>query len=297
MSTIMLDLAATKKKKKKRLVLPPLPPPGLVIADARPTASFYAGNDFYRIAVDRFDSVQTHQHYVQYTMNNLHGFLGGRNLITPFSIRNNQAKIIAFTFKTILMYNKIVAPYKFRLFECDGPGVLLGEPVVYAKGHVTKLYFAKSIVDRILDANSPNAVFKYSDDIKVNAHKTLNINDPDCDRKATLEQFAHQDLIYRLFIIADHLATHYIDEYTSGEETDWINHSKFGTLSPSATTTHIVYRLTSAVVRNSVNQSVLFKYNGSGGLFKDTAVSRTWPHVKQIENPVTEPSPLLRQLY
>lgn len=303
-----------KRKRRRTTARPPLPPPPGLVYNAPPHVSFYVGHETYRLvtAADRLDSVRMHQHYVQYAMNNVYGFLTARNCTTEFGIRSNQAKIIAFLFKTILVYNRIVSPYRFRLYECDNAALLLGEPVVFVTrsgdtgAAAIDLYFSKTIVDRLVDAGAPNVGFRYSDDVKEDANKNLDLQAVGCAGKGSSsssssshEQFAHQDLIFRLFIIADHLATHYIDEYISGQ-TDWINHYRFGCCGGPATTTHIVFKLTSAIVRNASTRPVLFNttpQHHHHHNYRNFSSSPPPPFVNQIENPVTEPSALLRQLY
>lgn len=114
------------------------------------------------------------------------------------------------------------------------------------------------------------------------------------------------DILNRLFIMADHFCTHFIEIYRHGR-TDWINHTNFGTR--GGVTAHTVFKLTSAITSNhnggvtsipllTGNISDAFQsHQDSTTLFSFGNTMTTSANLSTLTNPVFDPTSLLHSIF
>ena len=205
--------------------------------------------------------------YFQNIMDNTYGFLIFKNMTNCADVCNKVSEILTYIFKSILDYNKIQT-YSDILIGESYSSVIVGEPIIYMmdkKSCKLKLFFFMPCIANIL-ASSTNYSVRFSDDIKnscfkdslsmifENQHLYQTINDHDIEL---------QNLILKLFIISDHSATHFMEEYKTCN-TDWINHHNFGQILKGQIITYNTIFNISATIKANVPKPIIIT-GGRGG--------------------------------
>ncbi len=227
-----------------------------------PCESFYVGKQKYEIC--EYDQpMQLFQIYMQSIMNLVYGLLCKYNIqddTDPVNIIQNSSFILSYIFQSILRYNKVILPYTTKLYTSND-SFCLSEPIYFdfadasdynntpsarrvanpntnessAVGLVLNLYINEDLVHNILNSTASSANITFSEEIKSSNNIFTRPVTANC---SFTKYFNHQDIIFKLFVIADHAATHYIQLYKSGE-TDWVNHKAFG--QQNATTVYSIF--------------------------------------------------------
>jgi len=204
--------------------------------------SFYLGKTKYRVA-ECDKPMDIFQIYVQSIMNLVFGLLSNYNIQLDTDTENimqNKAFILSYIFQAILRYNDITLPYKMKLYSSND-SFCLSEPMYFDFGETTTaeddnlyicLYVNEELVNNILKSTSSPTI-TFSDEIKCSSNIFCKNSIKNCTN-----HFQNQDIIFRLFTIADHAATHFYQLYKTGS-TDWVNHKGFG--NQSATTIHSIF--------------------------------------------------------
>ena len=198
--------------------------------------------------------------YFQNILNNTYGFLIFKNMTNCSDVCDNVSEILTYIFKSILDYNKIQTYSDIIIGESYG-SIILGEPITYImdnKSRKLKLFFFMPCIANILASNT-NYSIRFSDDIKnscfkdslsiifENEHAYKTINDHDIEL---------QNLILKLFMISDHIATHFIEEYKTNN-TDWINHQNFGEVLKGEIITYNTIFNISATIKVNVPKPII----------------------------------------
>lgn len=259
---------------------------------------FYIGTRQYQLTKQQ-KPLDYYYNYMQFVFNLLYGYLDYNNYSTDAKIKRNYKSIIAYIFQTILRYNYIVTPYKMHLFELPGP-VLLGEPAKYIINKFDtsiSLYFSQTIIEQFLSKSLQYIIFKFSEDItrcdKSSILKsTVDTLHNSSSKPRDCNHFDNQNLAFKLFTIADHLATHYMDEYKTGS-TDWISHYEFG--NQNYTTTNSVFKINANIINNTPKALV---YNtNSKSILQQQNQQKVYniPQISRITS--IAQSPLFNQIY
>lgn len=247
---------------------------------------FYVGVEKYRI-LENNSILDNHNAYLKFVISNMHGFITARNLTTKLLLKDNACRLIAQAFFSILDYNNILHIGTCKLIETY-KSVLLGEPCFYRTQKtsindniILLLYFNRSIINSF--------IFQYYDDsLTLKFAETIMDQKSICSAKLNVfenlkdtKPLDYQSVIFRLFIIADHLATHYMSEYIRGS-TDWIHHHSFLDLE-GATTTHLVFNINASIVTSSAKPMQLINLSNNATA-ADVSNIGTLEH---IENPIS----------
>lgn len=201
--------------------------------------------------------INKHLHYVHSIINNGFGFLLARNVITYRNVLNNINEILVQLFIAILRYNNILHYAKIKIGVVE-TNMILGEPMIYVINHATEalhLYVNPNLIEALVIRENTFSI-KFSEEIlnfpcKIRtAFETL-IRDGPMQQDFINEANASdiEKIMLKLFIIADHTATHYIQEYIK-RTTDWINHIDFTEDLSGFTTTALAFRISAALQAN-----------------------------------------------
>ena len=195
------------------------------------TKELFIGKECMEI-VKKQNHMDIFHRYLQSVMNNTYGFLIDQNFTNCSDVCDRVSAILTYIFKSILDYNKIQTYPNILLCE-SYKSIIFGEPMTYSmdkRSCKLKLLFFMPCIAHILASNTSYSI-RFSDDItKESCFKdSLSIvfgdeNEYDSSGDHDIEL---QNLIMKLFIISDHAATHFIEEYKTGN-TDWVNHQCFG---------------------------------------------------------------------
>lgn len=163
-------------------------------------------------------------------------------------------------FVTILRYNHVYIHPEIYLNTIDD-NVRMVEPAIYQyvhnKSHRLILHFSRPLIERLLNYDNRNIQITFDQKLKTETtasydrHKILNAS----EKYRPIQIFNNPvtaKKLYSLFVIADHMATHYLQDYRF-RETDWVNHANFGL--NCGVTISSIYNLT-AVVSNKPNTSI-----------------------------------------
>ena len=198
--------------------------------------------------------------YLQNILDNAYGFLVEHMWDNCLDVRTNTNKVLAHMFKSILAYNKILTYTKVWLYDSH-KHVILGEPMGFYmddKSCELKILFFMPCIENILNNNSSQPI-RFSDDISKDGtfkdslsivfEKEISDNSMKYDYGDY--DIELQNLLLKLFLIADHAATHFIEEYKT-KSTDWVNHHKFGAQFNGEIVTYCsVFDISASVVTNA----------------------------------------------
>lgn len=194
---------------------------------------FYIGTTQYSI---KYTSEDEYIKYLTHIFGNVEGWLSqihAKSYKMVFESAKNASMAIALIFYTILKYNGISINPDIDI-GLNGGYVGLTEPVMFSYNSTTRkvtLYFSESILRSIL--NEPvNTQTKLVLDTKLknNQNRSLGkiINGNFKCNYISGADSSNDEAFYRLIVIADHCATHFIELYYN-QESDLVTHTGFGT--------------------------------------------------------------------
>lgn len=128
------------------------------------------------------------------------------------TIKFGAVKIICRGFLTILNMNNVLIQRPLKIIQSDQ---LVGVDFVTYDVRHNRLYFCMPSITQFLEHA------QYPINIKMGAMDMGEMP------QSSGRPISHQSEYLKLLVIADHLATHYIELYKLGS-TDWINHTHFG---------------------------------------------------------------------
>ncbi|UBZ25557.1 hypothetical protein CcNV_072 [Crangon crangon nudivirus] len=205
----------------------------------------FIGNRSFDIIKTK-DPLELYRIYIQNILNKLYGHIQYHNMKSMETVYANLHRLLTTGFLAILEYNNVLYPSNVSIVV-TGQNVVLGEPVVYVKKNDTIcLYINGDTLEKLLPTDVTYPI-SYSEEI---LHSQVNctpvFSQEDSSTMGTIVIANLQQVLLRLLIYADHAATHYIDEYITGD-TDWINHIDYGNKVPGYISTHILFRVQSAI--------------------------------------------------
>ncbi|UHB41798.1 hypothetical protein MrNuV_ORF075 [Macrobrachium rosenbergii nudivirus] len=183
----------------------------------------YMGTKMFKIDKN-VDPLEVFNDYFIKVLNNTSGYILDEN-ISIDSLINDPCKVITHMFLSILYFNNILIPSQVNL-HVHTTSFLLGECIYYQKDYqknILNIHIAKPLILSMLKKQVEYEI-KYSNDI-ITAQYCMrdNLTKSDNNIEFSPEIYKH---IQKLFVIADHAASHYIEEYITGK-TDWIHHINF----------------------------------------------------------------------
>lgn len=185
--------------------------------------TMYMGDCKFRI-LTKFSPIVNFNAYFSYVINNMCGYINS-NTLDLSQLKYNAEKVLTQGFLACLYYNNVVLPNKIQLMVHDG-SILLGECLYYTcsytKDELT-LHISRTLTTRmILAAMKHNIIF--SDEIN---KEQLSFKDSLMSNVTYISSDELNRVLTTLFVIADHAATHFIEDYVHNQ-TDWIHHFNFG---------------------------------------------------------------------
>lgn len=138
-------------------------------------------------------------------------------------IKSIVPNVIISTFFSILEYNNFFINIPTSVIITN-KNMCLGEPLFFnlCNKKQLKIYVSENLINLFLDQNKISA-YNITFDSKLNNEKFEEYEDFDCCNLLDTKQ----PYIHKIFTLADHLATHFLDVINSGK-TDWIHHREFG---------------------------------------------------------------------
>ena len=248
----------------------------------------YIGKDCVEI-IKKQTPMDLFRRYLQTILDNTYGFLMDHNLTKCFDVYKNFPMVLAHIFKSILEYNKIQTYSNIYLCE-SYKSIIFGEPMVYQANDEScelKLLFFVPCIENILADNSSQSI-RFSDDIikERGFRDSLSIifekeisgksgdYDDDFGQNYDVEL---QNILLKLFQIADHAATHFIEHYKT-KTTDWINHHMFGVkLKGEIVTYCTVFDISASIVENASKPIIIS--GGDKKLEKQEKNNSNWDFV------------------
>ncbi|QBB28664.1 hypothetical protein HgNV_059 [Homarus gammarus nudivirus] len=208
----------------------------------------YMGKVRYNI-ITRYTPLEIFNTYYNSVINGVCGYIEHEN-INIHQLKVDPVHILSQTFLYCLYYNNIIIPNKIILHKHE-TNVLLGESIYFNKSYEKnelKIHISKPIVLNYLNNEDVYDVTFSS-----------RINNETCSIKETLESFREgfnittdiYNTLTKLFVLADHAATHYIEEYIT-DSTDWIHHINFGKSINAFTLINTIFKI-SANISNATN--------------------------------------------
>lgn len=200
----------------------------------------FIGNRPYILRAQKSDTREAYS-FIQQIFNSLYSFLSRKESMLFGNLEKDYPLIVAHLFFSILHYNRIRdLPARINLYTVENEAIALAEPVIYLPDKYENsicLAFSLSLIRSFLKSRDHTVRIKFSENI-INDE---NIDDGDTGassggiwgnlnpRNRTCEKIfkSSRDDFFRAFILADHLATHFVEERELGK-TDWISHSNFG---------------------------------------------------------------------
>ncbi|UVT30857.1 hypothetical protein PvNV_053 [Penaeus vannamei nudivirus] len=203
----------------------------------------YVGKVPYTIS-EKVKPVEDFYHYFKTVMNNVCGFIEEKNISLDV-IKTDPATAACHLFLSMLYYNNIVIPHKIKLLKFDSP-IVLGECIYY-----TKKYEHNELNVCVSNQLIQNLFYKdFSHDINFsrrinNEQYSLKNDIMEASSSIVVSQEMYKCLVI-LFVICDHAATHFIEEFMTGD-TDWINHQNFGKCVSNMVTTNSIFDISAQV--------------------------------------------------
>lgn len=169
--------------------------------------------------------------YIDYTFSNIISSISNEIDFTDLSksiINSNDIlnRILITGFLSILSYNYIPIPYKIKYSSVDDR-VYLGEPMYcFFDDGVLYILISKLILHSYLKSNANTFDISFNHDITsyeniilTRYHSQLSPN-----KKKILDPI-NLKFLYKIFVVIDHFAVHYINEHVNKLQPDWIDHS------------------------------------------------------------------------
>lgn len=162
--------------------------------------------------------------YFMFVLNSVCGYIANEDYSID-QIRQNPANTLSHMFLSILYYNNIIIPLNITIQKHES-NMILGECLYYNKCYdknELNIHICNNLIMEFLD-NEDTYDMTFS----------KKINYEQYSMKENLQQFKDDivitsdmyKLLVSLFVIGDHAATHYIEDYVLGK-TDWIHHFCF----------------------------------------------------------------------
>lgn len=235
--------------------------------------------------IEAKSSVNLIQIYVQSIMNAIYGHMMGTMVSewTASAYLNNAPELLLVLFQTILRYNNAIVPYKMKLYSTASK-ICLGEPMFYQiKDSELLVYINTQIVGKILKNTSETSIT-----MSMEITETDSWPLPQCGQK-----FTNQDQIFKLFVVADHAATHYLQQYKTGK-TDWIAH--FGFDKQQVTTLASAFSISANLIRNNKVMIKNLSQSRTADLFMGSnhlySGSSSGFQLANIDGPIVNPNQL-----
>lgn len=220
-----------------------------IASRVKATNNIFIGTKQY-VVNKNVSNIDIHANYMQSVFNNTYGYLNASTIHNLETLYKFKVNVLVHMFMSILMYNNILYYTNIKVYETMDE-TILGEPFTYILDHNT------STLKLFISLNTLNLLLENQKDYSINFSNEI-INSA-CNANSThsliKKNFIHsisdiQQLLMKFFIIVDHAATHFIEEYIHNT-TDWVNHFKFGQTIAGYTTSHSVFKIT-AHIQNTV---------------------------------------------
>ncbi|UOT91819.1 CmNV_060-like protein [Aratus pisonii nudivirus] len=214
---------------------------------SKPSSYLYMGKTKFQINKN-FNPITNFNDYFMYVINEICGYIESNN-IQLIDIKQNPFNIIAHAFLSILNYNNIIFPQKVKIIKHD-KNMIIGEPIYYKctyEKNELNIHMCKNFILSILFHDHIHEI-NFSSYIN---HEQYSIKD---NLQKPRSNFIVSDEMYKIFtsiiIIADHAATHYIEDYLF-DNTDWIHHFYFGKELSNYTLISTVFSVSANVVNTN----------------------------------------------
>ncbi|QLI62435.1 KN57gp_069 [Dikerogammarus haemobaphes nudivirus] len=224
----------------------------------------YIGLEEYIIKNNTIDPLQMHNNYIQTILNSAMGYIKSKSYNTYENILKNRPNILSHIFCAILDFNNILFYSKIKIFTVSEE-ICLGEVLVYYIDHSTEtmnLYISLSVLESMFNnVTKKSYPIIFNEQLKRSSNCTSRFLSPlgENNIEANIIKKNIDDIkscLLLLQIIADHAATHFIEEYIYNR-TDYIQHLNFASTLVGYTTTHIAFRI-SANIQHETNKLKIF---------------------------------------
>ncbi len=189
-----------------------------------PVEYFYMGTCKYGVSTC-YNPLSTFNNYFNFVVNDICGYITNSNM-DVLQLKYNPEKPLAHAFMSILYYNNVIVPTKIKI-QIHESNMILGECMYYNKSYEKNelsLHICNNLVTRLL-ISTENFDITFSERINREQFSMKDNFKSYNDELHLTEELTN--IIITLFTIADHAATHYIEDYTHSQ-TDWIHHFGFG---------------------------------------------------------------------
>lgn len=252
--------------------------------------SFYVGSTKFEIKRETNPLVILDS-YLKNLNDELLGYLQALHISNDEEIIDHAPRILSHLFCAILYSNNVLLPkirirVTFRSVQLSELAYIPSKQLTSGGDNSLTLYFAIEDIADYLLCQTDHAPHSIQFENKIIDHRAfLKSACANRQRKITpiFANVYKNDIFNRkLIAIADHLATHYFDEYRNGC-TDWINHENFG--NQGFTTVESIFKFTATTIpRMSKVPSVVVGSTNSGSI--NTTIGINSLHNKESLTPI-----------
>ncbi len=209
----------------------------------------YIGKTPYNV-IEKLNPVDDFYHYFQTVINDVFGFIDEHNLSVTH-IRDNPARIACHMFLAMLYYNHIIIPNKIKLHTYTLP-IILGECIFYNKQYENNrlnVYVSNTLIQNLF---YKQAQYDMTFSNRIN-HEKYSLKYDITDNFGSNNGISREMYKYliTLFVVCDHAATHYIEEYKTND-TDWIHHQNFGRSINSYSLINSIFEISARIEKTSI---------------------------------------------
>lgn len=220
---------------------------------------YYLGTHEYQIVNKNTQPIDIHSDYIQTIINSTMGYIKHRGFNKYNTLVKNYYVVLAHIFCAILNYNNILFYPKIKIHTTNSE-ICLGEVLVYNINHSLEqlnIYINRTILNSMFRKKEYSITF--NDELKKTTQNRQYFNvlkDSEPHEELHIRINDIQTDILRLHVLADHAATHFLEEHVLNR-TDFIQHLRFGLDLPGYTTTHIAFRMTANIQQETNKVKIL----------------------------------------
>ncbi|UVX94922.1 hypothetical protein CsNV_062 [Callinectes sapidus nudivirus] len=219
----------------------------------------YIGLSKYTI-VTSYNPIEIFNDYFISISNNVWGYVINEGFSANDMITNSH-KVLTHMFLSILQYNNIIIPSNINIYQHDN-NILMGECLYF------KMMYEKNELNVHISMKMLSTFLMNEDQFDITL--SSKINNEQCSVSNNFQKYSEdvaitEDLykwLVSLFVLADHAATHYIEEYIT-ENTDWIHHFNFGKSINSFILINTIYKISANITTLESTPKLIVDSNGN----------------------------------
>lgn len=214
-----------------------------------PPTVLYMGLTKY-IIKSEYNPILIFNDYFMFILNDVCGYIQENN-IDINHIKEDPSKVLTHAFLSILYYNGVVTPSNVTIQKHDS-NMILGECLYFNRAYEKNelhIHICTNLTKQFLNIeNNYDIIF------------SRKINHEQCSLRDNLQHFKENivitqemyKILINLFVIADHAATHYIEDCMD-DKTDWIHHFCFAKQINMYTLICTIFTISASVIDIDMN--------------------------------------------